>query len=102
MKQKIPTWIKNKYLLVLAVFGIWLVFFDKNDLITQWGRKNSFNDIEKSKAYYQKEIQKTRAELKQLDSNPALLEKYAREKYYMKKKQEEIYVMPDLADSPQN
>ncbi|MGV3765389.1 MAG: FtsB family cell division protein [Chitinophagaceae bacterium] len=92
--ERIPSWLKNKYMIALIVFAVWVLFFDRNDIITQTERRSELRDLQQSKAYYEQEISLTNKELRQLDSNPALLEKYAREKYFMKKPNEELFVIP--------
>ncbi len=88
----IPSWLKNKYLLTAAGFTVWILFFDNRDLITSHFReKGELRKLEQSKAYYEQEITATKQELEQLRSNPAVLEKYAREKYLMKKDNEDLF-----------
>lgn len=97
--ERIPSWLKNKYMIALIVFAVWIMFFDRNDILTQTERRSELHDLQQSKAYYEQEISLTNKELRQLDSNPALLEKYAREKYFMKKPNEELFVIPTLETS---
>jgi cell division protein DivIC len=88
----IPSWLKNKYLLTAAGFTVWILFFDNRDLITSHFReKGELRKLEQSKAYYEQEITATKQELEQLRSNPAVLERYAREKYLMKKDDEDLF-----------
>jgi cell division protein DivIC len=90
----IPSWLKNKYLLTAAGFTVWILFFDSRDFITSHFReRQELRKLEQSKSYYQKQIMATRQELDQLRSNPALLEKYAREKYLMKKDNEDLFLV---------
>lgn len=85
---------KNKYLLTLTVFGIWMIFFDTQDVITtHFTLRSELNDLEKSRGYYIEQINATKNELEQLKSDPATLEKYAREKYYMKKDNEDLFII---------
>ena len=73
-----------------------MLFFDTRDIITTHFRQRSeLNRLQESKAYYQQEIDKTRKELDQLKSDPRILEKYAREKYRMKKDNEDLYVISE-------
>jgi cell division protein FtsB len=90
----IPSWLKNKYVLVLAGFIAWMLFFDVKDVMTQLDRSRQLRELEKSKAYYQQQIAETHNELKLLQSDPATLEKYAREKYFMKRDNEELFIIP--------
>ncbi|MFI5155299.1 MAG: septum formation initiator family protein [Chitinophagales bacterium] len=90
----IPGWLKNKYILTLLGFAIWILFIDDRDLITTHFRhKVELKKLEQSKKYYEDQIAATRAELDQLKSNPALLEKYAREKYLMKRDNEDLFLI---------
>jgi cell division protein DivIC len=90
----IPVWLKNKYILTAAFFAVWMLFFDSRDVITTYFRQRAeLNRLQASKAYYQQEIDKTRKELQQLRSDPRVLEKYAREKYRMKRDNEDLYVI---------
>jgi len=90
----IPSWLKNKYLLTAAGFAIWIIFIDDRDLVTtQFRHKVELQKLEESKKYYEQQIATTRLELQQLKSDPAVLEKYAREKYHMKRDNEDIYLV---------
>lgn len=83
----------NKYLLCLTAFAIWMLFFDRNNLPLQFQRIRELNKLEKSEQLLSKQILETRKELDQLKNNPATLEKYAREKYLMKKENEDLYIV---------
>lgn len=92
MFDKIPSWLKNKYVLTILSFSIWILFFDQNNLITQYKYRTKLNSLLEDKQFYTKEIKTTQAELKELTTNPKTLEKFAREKYFMKKDNETIFV----------
>lgn len=91
----IPNCLKNKYLLTLIVCSVWMIFFDHNDVFTQLDRKKELREIEQSSRYYTNEIEKSKKALTDLQTSPAALEKLAREKYLMKKDNEDIYVVED-------
>jgi cell division protein DivIC len=94
--RHIPSWIRNKYLITLLVFSVWLLFFDDRDVITtHFKHRIELNQLEQSRDYYLQQIENTREELDNLKSNPALMEKYAREKYWMKKDNEDLYILPE-------
>ena len=96
----IPAWLKNKYVLTALGFTVWILFFDSRDFITSHFReKQDLRKLEASKKYYQQQIATTRDELEQLKSNPALLEKYAREKYRMKKDNEDLFLIREASPS---
>lgn len=83
----------NRYLLASAAFGVWMLFFDKNDYFTQRQRAQELQELNDKISYYEQQIDATRHELQALQNDPFTLEKYAREKYYMKRANEEIFVV---------
>jgi cell division protein DivIC len=91
----IPGWIKSKFFIALAIFAAIMLFFDKNDVFTQAARKRQLKDLQESKQYYTDRITTERKELEELKSNPGALEKYAREKYLMKRDNEDLYIIPE-------
>jgi cell division protein DivIC len=96
--NKIPSWLKSKYTLTTIVFVVWMLFFDEQDFITtHFKQRAELNRLKESRDHYKDEIAKTLEELDQLKSDPALLEKYAREKYRMKKENEDLFIIPDPA-----
>ncbi len=94
MKKIIPI-ITNKFLLAGVFFIVWMLFIDQRDYFQQKERRDELHKLEQKKAYYQQEIDKTRKELGDLQNSPAALEKYARERYLMKKDGEDIYIFED-------
>jgi cell division protein DivIC len=91
---RIPAWLKNKYFLTTVGFVVWILFFDNRDFITSHFRERAeLSKLEKSKQYYEQQIAVTQKELDQLKTNPALLEKYAREKYLMKRDNEDLFLI---------
>ena len=93
--KKLLKYLKNKYILTLLIFFIWMLFFDRNDLITQISHRRQLSQIRQDKLYFTEEIKKNRKMMKELMTNPILLEKFAREKYLMKKEDEEVFVIVD-------
>ena len=92
---RIPNWLKNKYLVTLVVFVTIMLFFDKNDFFTQNSRRKELRGLEESKEYYTTQIATESKELQALKTNPAALEQYAREKYLMKRDNEDLFVVPE-------
>ena len=97
MKQyidKIPAWLKNKYVITLFGFGVWVLFIDDRDFITTHFRHvRELHKLEARKLYFEDQILTVRKELDQLKSNPETLEKYAREKYMMKRDNEDLFIV---------
>ena len=86
--------LRNKYVVALCVFVVIMLFLDKSDLFTQIARTRQLKQLEQSKEYYIAKIAEERTELEKLKSNPATLEKYAREKYLMKRDNEDLFLVP--------
>src|ERR1700749_1532789 len=91
--KKVFSFIKNKYLLTLVGLLVWVVFFDKNDLRTQLELHRQVRQLEKERNYFSQEISAITADTKELTTNPKTLEKFAREKYLMKRNNEDIFVI---------
>lgn len=91
----IPSWAKNKYIIALTAFVVWMIFFDAKDLLTQRERTQELHELQESKAYYTAEIAKERKALEELKSNPAAIEKFAREKYMMKRDNEDLFIIQE-------
>ena len=83
---------KNVFIIILMVFAIWMLFFDTNSFLTHWELGKDIKKLEDEKEYYTREIEKDKKEIKKLSDEEGL-EKFAREKYYMKKENEEIYLI---------
>jgi cell division protein DivIC len=81
----IPSWIKDKFFIAITVFAFVILIFDKNDLFTQMDR-----------------IATERAILDKMKTNPGTLEKYAREKYMMKRDNEDLYIIPENSPNSKN
>ncbi len=82
----------NIYVLVLTVFVIWMAFFDTNSLLIHMELRKEIKKLEKTQEFLKEEIAKDKEIIEQL-SDPKELEKFARENYYLKKKNEEIYLI---------
>jgi len=91
--DKLPPILKNKFVLVTLVLLIWVAFFDSNNWIKQARLQSEINDLEEQKEYYLKEIEKDSIALFDLTNNTETQEKFAREKYRMKKENEDIIVI---------
>jgi cell division protein DivIC len=89
----IPSWAKNKYLISLVAFIVWMIFFDAKDILTQRERTQELRELQESKAYYTAEIAREKKALEELKSNPAAIEKFAREKYMMKRDNEDLFII---------
>jgi len=84
---------RNKFFWATMIFVVWMVFFDKNDLLSQYQYHQQVSKLEQEKKFYVTQTDKVHKDLDELNSNPAELEKFAREKYLMKKDNEDIFVV---------
>ena len=92
---KDKSWFKflsNKYVWVLLFFCTWMIFLDNYSYFDHRILDQQIEDLEDNAAYYKEEIKKDQENIKQL-KNPEQIEKYAREKYYMKRDSEDIYII---------
>lgn len=93
MWQKIPPVFKNKYVIVIVAFLVWLTFFDRNNFIAQLRLGRILSEKRAQKEYYQAEITRDSTSLEELMTDTISLEKFAREKYLMKRDDEDIFLI---------
>lgn len=89
----IPSWLKNKYLIAGGFFIIWMIFFDPKDIPSGFERANKLNELQKSEQHLDELIAESEKELDLLKHNAQSIEKYAREKYMMKKDNEDLFIV---------
>jgi cell division protein DivIC len=90
--SKIPQILKNKWVATILVFIIWMLFFDRNSAINQIGLVSSINESKNLKEYYVEQFQSDSIALRILKYDTSMLEKFGREKYLMKKPNEDIFL----------
>lgn len=100
LKSKYLKPFKNLYILILVVFVVWMLFFDANSWLSHRELNADMDALEAEKEYYQKEIEKDKKGIKELSTEEGM-ERLAREKYYMKKENEDIYII-EYEDSIKN
>lgn len=83
----------NKYFYTGLVFLLWMFFFDQESFIVQYQLNQTLNDLQNKKDFYQYETRKNRDQIHKLETDTAWLEKFAREKYFMKRDQEDVFVI---------
>ena len=92
MKDLTIKFLKNSYVIIIIIFVIWMIFFDSNSILVHNELNNDINDLNNQKEYYKNEIEKDNIELNQIRTDSGL-EKYAREKLFMKRDNEEIFII---------
>ena len=92
--KKILRLFKNKYFIVTAIMVVWISFFDRYNLVRRLFRDGKeYRELKSERDYYLKKIAEVKKSKDELFSNNAKLEKFAREKYYMKKDGEDVFVV---------
>ena len=91
--EKIPPAFRNKYLLTILIFLIWILLFDSNNLVARYRDLRELQKLRKEKEYYQERIEEDGKKLHELKTSNHNLEKFAREQYLMKKPDEDLYII---------
>ena len=91
--EKLLPWLKDKYVLSIMVFIVWMTFFDRNDFISQYTYKQELNKLIVDKQYFIDQVEANKQSIYELMSDPANLEKFAREKYHMKKDDDDVFLI---------
>ena len=91
--EDVPAPLKNKFIVFTSIFVVWMLFFDSNSAISQYRLKSTLQELKEKKAYHDDEIQKAEKAHKELFTDDKTKEKFARENYFMKKKDEDVFVI---------
>ncbi|MEQ9423116.1 MAG: septum formation initiator family protein [Cyclobacteriaceae bacterium] len=98
MLKKLPPFTRNFYFIATLVFLFWMIFIDSNDFVSQYQLNNKLKTLEDQKEFYIEKIDEVRKDREELLSNSGMLEKFAREKYFMKKETEDVFVIVEEED----
>ena len=87
--------IRNRYIVTTTVLLVWILVFDKNNLLSQIDLAHKLHQLKEDKKYYIEHIKQDETEVRELTNkdNPEILEKFAREKYLMKRDSEDIFII---------
>ena len=88
--DKLPAPLRNRYFLILVAFFLWMIFIDRHNVLVQWRLQSTLNQLQVDKAYYQEKINEAMQTRYDLQRNR---EKFAREKYYMKRNNEDVFII---------
>ncbi|MCE7863013.1 MAG: septum formation initiator family protein [Bacteroidetes bacterium CHB5] len=95
MLKKLPPAFRNFYVVTGLLFFIWLLLLDSNDLISRFKMTAKVNSLENEREFYLEKISEVEKDRMELLTNKELLEKFAREKYLMKKETEDIFIIQE-------
>jgi cell division protein FtsB len=90
--SKLPKPLRNKYIVVLIVFVLWLSIFDKNSLFKQYQLQATLAELKEKHSFYKSEINKDSIKTLELSSDDKNLEKFAREEHLMKRDDEDVFI----------
>jgi len=95
MLKNLPPIFRNFYFVTGFCFLVWMLFLDSNDLISRYKLGAKLRSLENEKEYYQEKINEVKKDKTELTTNRELLEKFAREKYLMKKEKEDLFIIQE-------
>ncbi len=90
IKERIPSFLKNKWAISFSVLFVWVLFFEDVNLFSLYNTNRKINSLEKDWIFKENRINKAEKKKALILSNP---EKYARETFWMKKSDEELFII---------
>jgi cell division protein FtsB len=97
--EKMPSFLRNRYLLTIIIFFVWLLLLDSNNLISRIRELKNLRRLKSEKEYYVQRIEEDKRKLYELKTDNQNLEKFAREQYRMKKPDEDLYIILTPAEN---
>lgn len=91
--EKIEPIVRNKYIITLVAFVVYIVFFDSNSLIDRWKTHQEIENLQEEIEFYRSHIESDKAKIDALNSSLENLEKFAREEYLMHNDDEEVFII---------
>ena len=82
----------------MVIFAVWMFFFDTNSIVFMYKQYNELKDLKQQEEFLENEIVAMTKEKEDLFSNDDKLEKYARENFYFKKDNEDVYVIEKVEE----
>ncbi len=97
--QKLPAPLRNKYLITFIVFLVWIFFIDTFDIITQIKMNKEFKQLKEQQEFYKSEVKKDSTIIYNLNNNPEEQERFARERFLMKKDNEDLFIVREKEEN---
>ena len=91
--ERLPSFFRNKYVLTIIIFVIWVTLLDSNNLIARYQEMRELHKLKIDREYFIKRIEDDKQKLHELKTDNHNLEKFAREQYHMKKSDEDLYIV---------
>lgn len=95
MFKKLPKALRNFYIVATVIFLIWMMVLDSNNLIARYQLSAKLSSLEDEKEYYEEKIKEVEKDRDELFGDRESVEKFAREKYFMKKESEDIFIIEE-------
>ena len=92
--NKLPQGFRNRVFIILFIFVVWMLFFDKANVFTQYRLSRTVTRLQNDKIYYQNQIKEVEAQRLDMENNT---EKFARERYFMKTNDEDVFVIDKIS-----
>ncbi len=93
LRDRLPRWMRNRYMITIFIFLLWLILLDPNNIISRVREVRTRNRLMREKEYYMGRIEEDKRKLEELRTSNENLEKFAREQYHMKKADEDLYII---------
>lgn len=93
MLNKLTRPFRNFYVVTIFIFLAWMIVLDSNNFIARYKLSAKLNSLENEKEYYEEKIKEVEKDHNELFGDRASIEKFAREKYLMKRESEDIYII---------
>ncbi|MEL7147854.1 MAG: septum formation initiator family protein [Bacteroidota bacterium] len=93
--RKLPSIFKNFFFLTSVSFLVWMLFINSMDVFSMINLRVKLSELKGQKVYYQEKIEAVNRDREALLNNDELLEKFAREKYLMKKPSEDVFIIEE-------
>lgn len=95
---KVPPYLKNRYVLVALAFGLWMLWPDRYNVWNQMYLGQTQSKLEEEKAFFEQRIHEVREDRQELFSDDESIEKFARERYFMKRPNEDVFVIERVGE----
>lgn len=93
--ERVPPPLRNKYIFATTVFVVWMFIFDRNSIWSQYKLQTTLEELKQKNLYFQEEVKKDTEARRELSTDDRSIEKFAREQYMMKKKDEVVFVFTE-------
>jgi cell division protein FtsB len=98
VKKRLFKYLRNKYVAAIAIFLLWICFFNDIDIFFIAQSRLDLMGLRKEANELREKNKEAEQSLQEISNNTASLEKFARETYYMKRDNEDVFVFKERAE----